>query len=167
MSSITFHSKTIDLNIINEDYFPIKVEHNPSIESTKYVGFYFGDTDLLEFSVDRETNSIRKFILVLCNHYEVLDMEFQSATVYKRGSISLNLPQHNECNFFRTLVYRNAVDILLSNKTVHSAIKCGQVLFGLSEDNELVSVTVVEMSENDIDHTIEELSQGGGGMTNN
>ncbi len=160
MSSVSFLRIINDLHVVNEDYFPVKAVYDPSVGSTKYVGFYYGDTDLLEFSLDRETNSIKKLMLVLCNHFKVLDTDFQSATVCESGSISLDLPQHNECDSFRVFVYRNAVDILLSQTTVQRIVKSGQVLFGLSDDNELVSVTVVEMSGTDIAHTIEELNQG-------
>ena len=163
MSSVSFLSNIIDLHVVNEDYFPVKAVYDPYVGSNEYVGFYFGDTDLLEFSADRETGSIKKITLVLCNHYEVLDTDFQSATVCESGSISLDLPQHNECDSFIVRVYRNAVDILLSQTTVQRIVKCGQVLFGLSDDNELVSVTFIEMSETDVAHTIEELNQG---MTN-
>ena len=36
-----------------------------SVESTKYIEFCFGDTDLLEFSIDKETNVIKNTACVV------------------------------------------------------------------------------------------------------
>ena len=72
----------------------------------------------------------------------------------------MDLPQHNDCDSFSARVFRNAVNIVLSNESVKRTIKCGQVLFGLSCDNDLVSVTVVEMTADEVAHTIEELNLG-------
>ena len=44
MSSVSFLDSISDLHVVDEDYFPIKAVHDPSVGSTKYVGFYFGDT---------------------------------------------------------------------------------------------------------------------------
>ena len=49
---------------------------------------------------------------------------------------------------------------MLSNELVHRTVKCGQALFGLSDDNDLVNVTVVEMTAGEIAHTVEELNLG-------
>ena len=160
MNSVSLVNKNLDLHIVNEDYFALKVVNDPSIESTKYVEFCFGDTDLLEFSLDRTNNTIKKFLLVLCNHFEVLDMDFCSYTDCESGCISIDLPQHNDCNSFSVRVYRNAVDIVLSNESVKRTIKCGQVLFGLSCDSDLVKVTVIEMAADEVEHTVEELKLG-------
>ena len=160
MNSVSLKNSDLELHVLNEDYFALKVVNDSSVESTKYVEFCFGDTDLLEFSLDRESNIIKKFLLVLCNHFEVLDVDFRSDIACESGSISINLPQHNDCITFSVKVYRNAVDIVLSSESVDKTIKCGQVMFGLSCDNDLVSVTVVEMTADEVAHTIEELNLG-------
>ncbi len=160
MNSISITKNNLDFFVENEDYFALKVVNDPSVESTKYVEFCFGDTDLLEFSLDRETNIIKKILLVLCNHFEVFDELLHTATDSERGCVSIDLPQQNECDDFNVRVYRNAVVILISSHTVQRTIKSGQVLFGLSVDNDLVSVTVTDMTEQEVSHTIEELKLG-------
>lgn len=160
MNSVSIINTDLDLRVVNEDYFALKVVNDPSVESTKYVEFCFGNTDLLEFSINKESNLIKKFLLVLCNHFEVLDVDFRSDTTCESGCISIDLPQHNDCKTFSVQVYRNAVHIVLSSESVNRTIKCGQVLFGLSCDNDLVSVSVVEMTEHEVAHTIEELNLG-------
>ena len=160
MNSVSLKNTDFGLHVLNEDYFALKVVNDPSVGSTKYVEFCFGDTDLLEFSLDIESNIIKKFLLVLCNHFDILDMDYCTDTVCESGCISIDLPQHNDCNSFSVRVYRNAVDIVLSTESVKQTIKCGQVLFGLSCDNDLVKVTVVEMTADEVEHTVEELKSG-------
>ena len=160
MCSFLFNNKKLDLHVENEDYFALRVVNDPSVEFTKYVEFCFGDTDLLEFSLDRETNIIKKILLVICNHFEVLDEDYHQSTETESGCISINLPQHNECDVFNVRVYRNAVDIIISNLPVHRTVKSGRVLFGLSVDNGLVCITVADMTEKEVSHTIEELKLG-------
>ena len=87
-------------------------------------------------------------------------MDFCSYTDCESGCISIDLPQHNDCNSFSVRVYRNAVDIVLSNESVKRTIKCGQVLFRLSCDSDLVKVTVIEMAADEVEHTVEELKLG-------
>ena len=132
--------------------------YDSSIENTKYVGFYFDDTDLLEFSVDKNTNIIKKFQLVVCNHFKLFDEDLLPASSFEEGCIAFNLPPHNDCDVFKAHIYNNAVKIILSSKPVCKIIKCGQVLFGLSKEDNLVDVSVAEMSAQNISHTIKELS---------
>ena len=160
MNSISYINSEISSHIVNEDYFAIKVVYDSSIELTKYIGFYYGDTDFLEFAIDRNSHIIKKFQLVVCNHFEIIDDDLSTAPIYESGCISINLPQHNDCNAFIVYVYRNAVDILLSRSPVNRIIRCGQVLFGLTNNYELVNITVLEMSASEISHTKEELNFG-------
>ena len=160
MNSVSIISNNLDLHVVNEDYFALKVVNDSSVESTKYVEFCFGDTNLLEFSLDRKSNIIKKFMLVLCDNFKVLDEFLHLDTACETGCISMDLPRHNNCDSFIVSVYKNAVEIVLSNELVHRNVKCGQALFGLSHDNDLVSVTVVEMTAGEIAHTVEELNLG-------
>ena len=156
MNSISFSNEALDSRVINEVYFPLKVVYDPSLGSD-YIGFYYGQTDLLEFSVSSYSHKLKGILLVTCNRYEVLDTDLPASAVSETGSLYIDLPQHNDCDTFLVRVHRNAVSILLSNKPVQRVIKCGQVLFGLSGENDLATVTVSEMTEQEIAHTTEEL----------
>lgn len=81
-------------------------------------------------------------------------------TKHNCGSISIDLPQHNECDDFYVRVYKNAVNIKLSSEPVQKVIKCGKAIFGITGKNDLAEISVIEMSENEIVHTIEELKLG-------
>ena len=70
------------------------------------------------------------------------------------------MPQHNECNDFNVRVYKNAVNIKLSGEPAQKIIKCGKVIFGITGKSDLTEISVIEMSENEIVHAVEELNLG-------
>lgn len=160
MSSIMVHSGALNSFIELEEYFALKVVYDPSVESTRYVGFYYRDTDLLELSVDRETGKIKKLQIVICNHFDMVDECLQSTGSFEEGRITFHLPQHNECDTFNVLVYRDAIKIILSSRPTQRIIKCGHVLFGLSDDDRLTAVSVINMSSDEINHAVDELKAG-------
>jgi hypothetical protein len=148
---------TIPSHIVNEEYFPLRVVYDPSIESIRFVGFYYKDTDLLEFTVDRKTGAVKEMQIVVCSHFQfvnnIFPPEYASESV-----IHLDYAQHNDCDVFNVTVFRNAVQIIVSSQTVAGISKCGQVTYGISATGELVSVLVSNMSTEDITHTKAELS---------
>ena len=150
---------TILSHIENEDYFPLRVVYDPSIESIRFVGFYYGNTDLLEFTVDRETGLIKEMQIVVCSHFQFVDDEFLTDDA-SESVIHFNYAQHNDCNVFNLTVFRNAIQIIVSNQTASVFSRCGQVTYGISSSGELVSVIVSNMSVEDIAHTKAELSIG-------
>lgn len=64
-NNIIIEPETVLSHIEDEEYFPIRVAYDPSIESIRLVGFYYEDTDLLEFTVDRETGAVKKMQIVV------------------------------------------------------------------------------------------------------
>ena len=89
-----------------------------------------------------------------------MDSEFLSTKIVEEGGISIDLPQHNECNDFNICVYKNAVNIRFSCEPVQKTIKCDKALYGITGKNDLAEISVIEMSENEIVHAIEELKPG-------
>ena len=150
---------TILSHIDNEEYIPLRVVYDSSIESIHFVGFYYKDTDLLEFAVDKETGLVRKMQIVVCSHFQFVDNEYPSEKADDAVPY-LYYPQHNDCSIFRLTVYKNAVKVVISNKAVSVFFRCGQVIYGLSSSGELVSVLITNMSVKDIAHTQSELSIG-------
>ncbi|MBQ3952548.1 MAG: hypothetical protein II803_00970 [Firmicutes bacterium] len=150
---------TILSHIENEDYFPLRVVYDPSIESIRFIGFYYKDTDLLEFTVDRETGAVKEMQIVVCSHFQFVDNEFLTEDA-SEAVIHLNYAQHNDCDVFNLTVFRNAVQIIVSSQTASMFSKCGQVTYGMSAAGDLVSVLVTNMSAEDIAHTQSELSIG-------
>ena len=150
---------TILSHIEDEEYFPLRVVYDPSIESIRFVGFYYKDTDLLEFTVDRETGTVKEMQIVVCSHFQIVDDEFPTEDA-RESVIHFNYPQHNDCEVFNLTVFRNAVQVTVSDQAASVFSKCGQVTYGISATGNLVSVLVTNMSTEDIAHTKAELSIG-------
>ena len=143
----------------NEMYFPLRVIYDSSIESIRFVGFYYEESDLLEFTVDKETGLIREMQIVMCSHFQFIDDDYQPAEA-NTSLISLDYAQHNDCNTFDFTVFNNAFYIIISNETATAFYKYGQVTYGISDSGELVSILVDDLSSVDIAHTREELLLG-------
>ena len=158
-NNIIIESGTILSHIEDEEYFPLRVVYTPSIETIRFVGFYYGDTDLLEFTVDKATGAVRKMQIVVCSHFHFADDEYlpeeaDDAVLY------LKYAQHTDCNTFQLTVFKNAVQVIVSEKPASVFSKCGQIIYGISSSGELVSVLVTNMSVENIAHTKAELSIG-------
>ena len=148
---------TLLSHIEDEEYFPLRVVYDPSIESIRYVGFYFGDTDLLEFTVDRKTGLVRKMQIVVCSHFQFVDEEYLPEETAD-AVLYFNYAKHTDCSTFRLTIFNNSVQVIISDINASVFYRCGQVIYGLSSTGELISVLVTDMSAEDIAHTQSELS---------
>lgn len=159
MKKIEIQKGIVSSNIENIDYFALRVVYGDfSIEDSRFIGFYHDDSGLLEFTVSKATSTIKRVQLVACNNYEIVDENLPRQEVTNEGTIKLRLPQHNDVDEFLLSVYNDGVHISLSNESASEVFKCGQIAYGLSSTGELVSITVYDMNEYDINHTIEELN---------
>ncbi len=157
MNRLLFADKIINSHIENEEYFPLRVVYDSSIENTQFVGFYCGDSDLLELSIDTDSKVIKKLQLVICNHYDFTNDGFINDFDCSSGSIGFDFTQHNDCDLFHVTVYTNAVKVILSDAEPTKYFSCGQVVFGILDDNIISSVIVTGMSASEIEHTKSEL----------
>ena len=144
-------------HIENEEYFPLRVVYNSSIESVRFIGFYYKDIDLLELTVDRETGLVRQLQIVVCSHFQFVDKEYLPENA-DDARIYFNYAQHIDCDIFSLTVFKNAVQIIVSDKTASVFSRCGQAIYGISSSGELISILVANMSVEDIAHTKAELS---------
>lgn len=158
-NNIIIEPGTVLSHIEDEEYFPLRVVYDPSIESIRFVGFYYEDTDLLEFTVDRETGAVKKMQIVPCSHFQFVDDEYVPEEADDAALYFKHAP-HTDCSTFRLTVFKNAVQVIVSEKNASVFSKCGQVIYGISSSGELVSVLVANMSSENIAHTRSELSIG-------
>lgn len=140
-------------SIVNEDYFPVVVQYCE--EPSHYAEINFGDSNLIEFSYDGE-HKVTKFQVIACENYQVFDCNFAIPT-YTDAIARIYMPDKSDCKSFDLMVYNNAVKIQISNAEVSDYYKHGNLLYGITADGHLVSITVCDMSEKDVEHTINEL----------
>lgn len=157
MSNIVFTNIPRISQVECEEYFPLRVVFDPSIGDTQFVSFYGGENNMLEFSVNSNTNLIKKLQVVTCKDYEVLEDNLSIPSVAQYGSVCLMYPQHNNCDIFSLSVYKNGIHIALSSKVASGYYAMGQILFGMGNDGSLVSLIVTNLTADEISHTIFEL----------
>lgn len=160
MNYFSFSEGAMHSQIECEAYFPLRVVYDPSSEQSHFVGFYFKDTDLLEFTVNKTDGLLKKMQIVLCGHYSRLSGPYIVPNAANESCVYLNHPQHNDCRHFFMKIYTNCIQIELSDISASEYHKCGQVLFGVDQEQHLVSVIVTQMSPAEIAHTVQELQLG-------
>ena len=146
-------------HIKNEDYFPLSILYDTMTEEVRHAGFYKDDDDLLEIAVAKDSGEIKTIQITICHHYSVMDSCFDYSDIeLAEDDVCFQLPDHIECPGFNMIIYKNSIVIKLANITPVKHIKCGQVLFGIDDANNIGLLVVTSMTESDIDHTINELS---------
>ena len=157
MNKITFYDNNQTSRLELEDYFPLRVVFDSAIGNNRFIGFYSGDKNLLEFSVDRQSGILRKFQIVTCENYQIIDSERSIPAPSKTGTVAFNYSPHNDCDTFVLSTYNNCIEISLSSDAVFEYYAVGQVLFGVNQNNNLISVIVTEATKEELSHLIYEL----------
>lgn len=157
MHRFHFLPGTQSSRVENEAYFPIRVVFDSAMGTNRFAGFYFGARNLLEFTIDQTSGRVKEFQIVTCDRYHIFEEECTIPSATNFGGISFTGPQHNDCDTFFVEVYSNCFRILLSFAAPAVQYAVGQVLFGLDEGGELVSLTITNITPDDITHTISEL----------
>ena len=142
---------------ISEDYFPAIVEFSSEELNNHFIEFNYKDTDMLELSAHSKTHALKRLTLTLCNHHEFVNenMIFPSCG---EGSLFIEGPDSTECSKFMLKVYNNGAKLELSDKPAVKHIKSGILIFSFSNDNELVTVYITNLTEKQLSHIKRELT---------
>ena len=143
---------------ISEEYFPAIIEFSSEELNNHFIEFNYKDTDMFELSVHPKTHALKRFSLTLCNHYEFSEALLESP-VCDEGTLYITGPDSTECSTFDATVYKNGMRIVLSDVAADKYIKSGNLVFALTDKNEVVSVSLIDLSEQEISHIKSELNQ--------
>lgn len=143
--------------IITEDYIPLKILSDKAYSSLGYVKYVKGDSSLLEISYDEETHKLYRILLIICKDFSFNERYFAIPDSVQKSSIKIDNSDKIECEIFKCEIYKNAVRIIVSENSVYYTVISGKVLWELDKDCKLISLTVVGLSELEINHTITEL----------
>ena len=157
MKKLYLDQKEMKSYIECEEYFPLRVVYDKTSGNTDFVGFYFEDSGLLEFDVNRENNHIKQMQLVNCEEYGFVDADALIPDDIEEGTLCIPLPSHNDCDIFYVTIFRDSVEISISNEMAERYYKSGQVIFGISSKGNLVSVLVTNMTDSEVEHVKNEL----------
>ena len=144
-------------SFLEEEYLPIKVKLY-DCELNKHIGLYYSDTDLAEFSIDYNLNSITKFVLTLCNHYSFVDEKLCPAT-NSNCEIKLFYPSKIECYFFLVTVYKDGVSINCSNTETVEFIRTGNLIIGFDSQDDISEIQICNLTTQNIQFIKNELHQ--------
>lgn len=142
---------------MQEDYFPVIIEFSNEEINNLFIEFNYEDSDMFEITVDPETFSLKRFSLTLCNHYAIKDTELKIPE-YEEGSLFIAGPASTECDKFEADVYNDGVEIRTSSSIATRYLKSGQLIFALTENNDVSAVLITDLTQGDIDHAISELT---------
>ncbi len=145
-------------SFIAEEYFPAIIEFSSEELNNHFIEFNYQDTDMLELSVHPKTHALKRLTLTLCNHYEYVNTSLKLPEC-DEGTLYIDGPDSTGCSTFVTTVYNNGVRILLSDDKAEKYIKSGGLVFALSGNNDVVSVSLIDLSEQEISHIMNELQQ--------
>lgn len=147
-------------SVENKEYFPLYLFFDKSVENIEHVGYYYNDTDLLEFSVDKESRAIRKIVLTLSQHYVISQSKVIVPSDCVIGSINMLVNSHIDCTTFLTTVHTNGIVIKLSDQKALKNYRMDKVILSLDEYDNITQVIILDLSPNNISHTIQELEYG-------
>ena len=112
----------------------------------------------LEIGFLREENKeISEITLIRTNSYKIINAEYFEKDEYEKKTLSLTKKDKKNVDMFEFEIYNNAILINFSNKKSTKNILCGDVLFKLDENNNILKIILLNVSEEVRNHTIEEL----------
>ena len=152
-STLTSSSK-----FIQEDYFPIIIEFSNEELNNLFLEFNYKDSDMFELSVDAQTFDLKRFTLTLCNHYVLKEDYVLTIPKYQEGLLHITGPTSTECTHFEVIVYRDGVEIKTSSIDASHYLKYGQLIFALTESDDIASILITDLTEDNINHVITELT---------
>ncbi len=150
------NSKNCSSAFVAEEYFPVIIEFSKEELNNHFIEFDYQDSDMFEFFVDKESNDLKRFSMTLCNHYTIETTNIKEPESIN-GSIAITGPEKTECDTFLAKVYNNGILIEIATNPVTKHLKCGQLIFGLTDSDELASLHIMNLSSSDINHIKKEL----------
>ena len=153
----TFDTTTqVHSQFIIDEYFPAILEYSKEELNNHFIVFSYKDTDMAEFSVHPNSHTLKRFSLTLCNHYEIKE-EPICIPPCPNGTITITGPVTTECKMFLATVYIDGLQIILSDTPASRYFRTGQMIFAFSEENELTSLYLTNLTEKEVSHIKNEL----------
>lgn len=145
-------------NFIFEEYFPIIIKYDFEEINNDYLEFSYQDSDLLEFSLNKDSKELKKITLSLCNHFEINNENYQIPET-SESTIFISDTGKVECELFILSLYDNCALIKLDSNNTCTYYKSGNVIFGLTADNSISEIifTLTQSEYNHIKFELENL----------
>lgn len=151
------HNRGEDLdNHKTEDFFAAIAVLGDELDYVKFVGLYNED-DLVELQLDPDAMLVSQVTLTSCHHFDNR-AEAMPVPDAEEGIAVVDMPEHVDCTDLRVIVFDDGLAIRVVDKLPISYVRMGDVLFGVSADNDLTSILLTGMSPEEVSHARAELS---------
>ena len=152
MSVRTIEGKT-RTDYKTEDFFAAIAVLGDELDYVKFVGLYNED-DLVELQLDPDVMAVSQVTLTNCRH-------FDDHADAEEGVVVVDMPKHVDCTDLWVTVFDDGLTIRVVDKLPVRYVRMGNVMFGVSADDDLTSILLTSMSPEEISHARAELSGEG------
>lgn len=143
--------------LILEEYFALKIdmgyvwgETHQSFEISK------DDNCLFEFSVDGN-NELCEAMLITSTNYSIKNEDLHQMITSQEGVIAVDNPKNLVAEKFEVEVFNNGLQITFSENLPTKAYKQGDLIIYLSNSDEITSLQVWNLSNEEQNHLLTEL----------
>ena len=147
----------INRKIVITDYIPLQVRTEQECQATDYLYAKKGDHSLLELSFNKNDSTIHRITLLICKDYKRINENYQIPSNYESGDVLVESMGEIELSIFRSVIYSNAVKVVVSNEVPDSCISSGNVVWELNGCGDLVSLCVIDPTGITSEHCYKEL----------
>ena len=142
-----------------EDFFAAIAAFGDELDYVKFVGLYHED-DLVEIQLDPGAMTVSQVTLTNCHHFDDCP-EMMPVPDAEEGIVAVDMPKHVDCADLWVTVFDDGLTIRVVDKLTVRYVRTGDVLFGVSSDDDLTSILLTGMSTEEVAHARAELSGEG------
>ena len=150
--------------LVRDDYIPLKLTAAAPCHDAMYYIVRKGDHSFLELTFDQDDAKVKRITLPLCLNCRRLTEGFSMPGSCETGDVLVDSAADEDTETFECIVYDDAVEILVSNEAVFQSVLSGNVLWGLSEEGKLISICIVHLERDVVEHCWCELKQNAMGQ---
>ena len=155
---MTITNTVVKRSVVLTDYIPLQARTEKEFREVEYCSFRKGDTSLLELAFDHADQLIHRITLLLCADYRQTPEEYQLPTDCVKGDLLIDSSAEIDTAVFSCVIYRNAVRITVSELPVCKSVLSDNIVWGLSDQGDLISVCLIDATGKASEHCNLELS---------
>lgn len=155
-----YTNKIFKKTAVLEEYLPLSIKSESSLENANYLIFRYENNSLLEIVFNESNGYIHKINMIICKDYHMVDSTFDipNDLITKKGDILVEREDDVTTHKFECIIYKDAIRLEISNEAVIERIYSDNIVWELNKDGKLVSFTLYRQSPEIIEHTKNELS---------
>ena len=144
-----------------EDFFAATAILGKELDFVRFVTMYRED-DVIELQLDPDVMAVSQVTLTNCRHFDDR-AEAMPIPDAEEGIVVVDMPKHVDCTDLWVTVFDDGLTIRVVDKLPVRHVRMGNVMFGVSADDDLTSILLTSMSPEEISHARAELSGEGYG----